>query len=204
MGNRNQAGAEDQSIAWTEAEEDRRPVLLPVAGQLFLGNATAAADTGLLMAYGITQTLNLAVNIDPPALRLPDGTVMRHGKVGLIDGPGNTARHLSAAVLAIAGMLAQTAPGKPSYPDHRPGGLLVHCRGGRSRSVVALAVYLAWTDRASFPTLVAALEHLRTLRSLPADQPHIAMCRLADEVVDMLQQLPAEPDVRRAGSISDR
>ena len=160
--------------------EDASCVLCPVAPGLWLGNATAAGDAAALARAGITQTLCLAVNLDMPPMTLADGTVIRRAKVGLIDGPGNTAAHLVAAVLSIAGMGAQVAPGKPGYPDHRPGGLLVHCRGGRSRSVVALALHLSEVvGDAPFDDVLA---RLRALRGLPPTQPHAALRALADQV----------------------
>lgn len=163
-----------------EETEDASCVLLPVADGLWLGNATAAADAAALGAAGITQTLCLAVNLDMPPLTLSDGTVLRRAKVGLIDGPGNTPAHLVAAVLSIAGMLNQAAPGKPTYPAHRPGGLLVHCRGGRSRSVVALALHLSEVvGEGAFEDVLA---RLRALRRLPMTQPHATLCNLAEQV----------------------
>ncbi len=166
---------------------DADPVLVAVAPALFLGNVVAANDGPLLARHGVTQTLNLAVNADTPPLRLVDGTEVRRAKVGLIDGPGNAVSHLVAAVLAIDGMLAQAAPGKPSYPPHRPGGLLVHCRGGRSRSVTALALKLHLTDFDEFSTFEAALRHLRERRGLGSDQPHPAMADLAHRALPLLR-----------------
>jgi len=160
--------------------EDASSVLLPVADGLWLGNATAAADAHAIGRAGITQTLCLAVNLDMPPMTLADGTVLRRAKVGLIDGPGNTAAHLIAAVLSISGMLAQAAPGKSSYPDHRPGGVLVHCRGGRSRSVIALALHLSEVaGEAPFDDVLA---RLRALRGLSSTQPSTALCNLAEQV----------------------
>ena len=158
-----------------EAVEDREAVLIGVEKGLFLGNHTAAEDAGLFAQHGITQSLNLAVNIDPGPMTLADGTVVRRAKIGLIDGPGNHPLHLAAATLAIAGMVAQAAPGKPSYPAHRPGGLLVHCRGGRSRSIAALALFLAWRQPQDYADLATALDRLGALRGLGPDQPHRAM-----------------------------
>jgi hypothetical protein len=169
--------------AWDEAmtiDEDRDdPVLIGVEERLFLGNHAAAESAALLGRHGITQSLNTAVNIDPGPLTLADGTVVRRAKVGLIDGPGNDPLHLVAAALSIAGMLAQVAPGKPTYPDHRPGGLLVHCRGGRSRSIATLALFLAWKRPEAYSDLPAALDRLSALRGLGPDQPHRAMRELA-------------------------
>jgi rhodanese-related sulfurtransferase len=164
-----------------EAEEDRRAVLVPVSPGLFLGNASAARDPDLLAREGITQCLNLAVNLDMAPVGLADGTAIRHAKIGLIDGAGNHPLHLVAAALTIGAMREQSAPGKPSYPDHRPGHLLVHCRGGRSRSVAALALNLAWSDPVRFESPDAALHDLRKRRGLPETQPNAAMCKLIDE-----------------------
>ena len=166
----------DKALA-AEAREDARPAIVAVAPQLWLGNLAAACDPATLAARGIAQTLNLAVNADVPPLSLPDGTVLRRAKIGLIDGMGNAPEHLAAAVLAISGMLAQAAPGKPSYPDHRPGGLLVHCRGGRSRSVVAVALHLALGEGGDWRGEVA---RLRVLRGLGPHQPGAAMLALAE------------------------
>lgn len=168
-----------------EAQEDASVVLIEVRPGLWLGNQVAAENGPALGRAGITQTLNLAVNIDVPPLVQPDGTVVRRAKVGLIDGEGNTAAHLAAAVLAISGMAGQKAPGKPTYPDHRNGGILVHCRGGRSRSVIALALHLYLTDPA-FPTLDDAIATLQRLRALPPRQPAQALRTLALETLDLL------------------
>ena len=163
-----------------EEREDAACILLPVADGLWLGNATAAEDAAALGRAGITQTLCLAVNLDLPPMTLFDGTVLRRAKVGLIDGPGNTAAHLVAAVLSISGMLAQVAPGKPGYPDHRPGGLLVHCRGGRSRSVVALVLHLSEVaGEAPFDDVLA---RIRALRGLPSTQPNASLRNVAEQI----------------------
>lgn len=200
-----------------EAEEDRLPVLVPVpvpvpsqvpttpaadataAGgapvSLFLGNQVAAADGALLLSRGITSTLNLAVNVEMAPLVLADGTRVRRSQVGLIDGPGNTPAHLLGAALVVAGILAQASPGKPHYPPHRPGGLLVHCRGGRSRSVATLALHLVLAHPAAFASLDEALAHLRRLRGLPAHQPTEALCALARAA----HALAARPQAGMAG-----
>ncbi|MEH0069231.1 hypothetical protein V6L77_01085 [Pannonibacter sp. Pt2-lr] len=72
--------------------------------------------------------MNLAVNVEMAPLALSDGTTIRRTHIGLIDGPGNAPQHLLAGVMALHGMLTQDSPGKPHYPPHRPGHVLVHCR----------------------------------------------------------------------------
>lgn len=158
-----------------EAREDASPVVVPVVPGLLLGNLAAALDAPTLARHGVTQTLNLAVNVDTPPLTLPDGVVVRRSKIGLIDGPGNHPAHIAAAALAIDGMRAQTAPGKPSYPAHREGALLVHCRGGRSRSVAVVALWLARGADPAWPDADAAVKMLRKRRGIGPDQPCQAM-----------------------------
>lgn len=150
---------------------------------LYLGNAPAALDGGALLERGITSTLNLAINIDIPPMALPDGTAVRRTHIGLIDGPGNHPAHLMAAVLALHGILHQASPGKPHYPSHRAGHVLVHCRGGRSRSVTVLALYLTLAVPCRFPTLGTALDHLRALRGLGEDQPLASMLEMAETLL---------------------
>ena len=167
-----------------ETQEDRLPVLLPVAempgATLYLGNRIAADDGALLLERGITSTMNLAVNIEMSPLRLADGTAVRRTHVGLIDGTGNTPPHLLGAALVLAGILGQASPGKSHYPPHRAGNVLVHCRGGRSRSVSVLALYLVLARPEVYPDLETALRHLRALRGLSSAQPNADMLALTD------------------------
>uniref|UniRef100_UPI003BAB5FAA protein phosphatase n=1 Tax=Stappia sp. TaxID=1870903 RepID=UPI003BAB5FAA len=167
-----------------ETQEDRLPVLLPVAempgATLYLGNRIAADDGALLLERGITSTMNLAVNIEMAPLTLADGTAVRRTHVGLIDGRGNTPPHLLGAALVLAGILGQASPGKSHYPPHRAGNVLVHCRGGRSRSVSVLALFLVLARPELHPDLETAFRHLRHLRGLPASQPNADMLALTD------------------------
>jgi myo-inositol-1(or 4)-monophosphatase len=174
----------------TEEEEDRLPVLLPVladidaAGRtLFIGNAVAANDAILLLRNGITSTMNLAVNIEMPPLALDDGSVVRRTHIGLIDGPGNIAHHLLGAVLVLHGIINQQSPGKAYYPPHRAGNVLVHCRGGRSRSAGTIALYLHLARPEHFPAFEDALLHVRSCRGLDETQPQPAMLDLCRQAV---------------------
>ncbi|WP_437612218.1 dual specificity protein phosphatase family protein [Erwinia sp. V71] len=174
-----------------EKEQDKQAVLLraaPLPGGerwLWLGNLPAAQDGALLLQSGITSTLNLAVNLHPEALTLGDGTVVRRTQVGLIDGAGNHANHLLAGVLALDGMVHQDSPGKPSYPLHRRGDILVHCRGGRSRSVSVLALYLYYTQPEWYPTVQAALAYLRQLRGIDETHPCQPLITLVYQLAEM-------------------
>lgn len=186
----NMPSTDETARAEAERREDATPVLVEVHPGVFLGNMAAAADAGMLARHGITQTLNLAVNADPPPLTLSDGTLVRRAKIGLIDGPGNEPAHFVAAVLAIEGMLAQAAPGKPSYGAHRPGALLIHCRGGRSRSVVVTAMWLARTDPQSWTGATGAVEFLRRQRGLGPEQPNAAMLSTMESARRLLAPIP--------------
>lgn len=173
-----------------EAEEDRSPVLVEVLdgvgphdAVLFIGNRVAAENPALLLEHGVTATMNVAVNIEPGPLVLPDGTTVRRTQIGLIDGHGNVAHHLLAAVLALDGMIGQESPGKAHYPPHRRGNVLVHCRGGRSRSATVLALYLHLSMPDRFATFEDAVDHVRLRRGLGTDQPQPAMMELARAVL---------------------
>lgn len=174
----------------TEAREDVRPVLVPVGEALgadrltlFIGNLPAAEDADLLGQAGITESLNVALNLCPGPLVLPDGTQVRRYQVGLIDGPGNDPHLLAAAVQIVCGLIRTHTPGKPHYPPHRRGHVLVHCRGGRSRSALVAALSLHVLDQAQFPTLDAALDHVRTGRGLDSTYPLPPMITLGQEVL---------------------
>lgn len=181
----------------SETQEDAARLLIPVVDspgpgltRLFLGNLTAAEDVEALAGAGITASLNLAMNIFPGPLTLPDGTQMRRYQIGLLDGPGNAPQLFEAAIRLIDGLAATYTEGKPHYPPHRPGGLLVHCRGGRSRSIAILALWLHLRRRADFPDLDAALTYLRGLRGLDNGYPLPPMIALARQAQTQLSASP--------------
>lgn len=185
----------EHHLPMSEEEEDRVPVLLPIfpdikatGKTLFIGNAVAANDAQLLLRNGVTSTMNLAVNIELPPLALGDGTVVRRTHIGLIDGAGNAPQHVLGAVLVLQGILNQQSPGKAHYPPHRAGNVLVHCRGGRSRSasVIALYLHLDWPQR--FPTFNDALSHVRSCRGLDETQPQAAMLDLCRQALGKLNR----------------
>ncbi|GGG66470.1 protein phosphatase [Salipiger pallidus] len=175
-----------------EAErlEDDRPLLFPVQGTetagftgLWLGNLTAAEDGEALQEAGISASLNLAMNIFPGPLQRPDGTWVRRYQIGMIDGPGNAPQTLAAAVMLLDGLALTFTEGKPHYPPSTKGGLLVHCRGGRSRSVTVLALWLYWRQPERYPTFEAALDAMRTLRRQDDSYPLPPMLDLASDVL---------------------
>ncbi|WP_343315027.1 dual specificity protein phosphatase [Brucella sp. BE17] len=180
----------------SESEEDRLPMLVRVyenAGPhklaLFIGNEVAANDAVLLQETDITSTINIAVNRYLLPLSRPDGTAIRRTQIGLIDGHGNHPMHFAAAVMALYGVLDQESPGKPHYPAHKRGNVLVNCRGGRSRSLTVLALYLHWTDETRFPTLDEAIKHIRILRKMGDTHPLPGMIALAKQARTLLPEL---------------
>jgi hypothetical protein len=153
---------------------------------LYIGNQLAASDDSLLKTHDITCVLNCAVNLDinyvDRTLDKSDGedhrvfghAPFRSAKVGMIDGPGNSPSHLISACHLIDAMLTQTMPEKESYPVKRAGNILVHCRGGRSRSVAVSALYLHLKYPGRWPTFEEALQYVREKRQIKPDDYHEA------------------------------
>jgi len=153
----------------------------PAELRLFVGGAEAAGDRRLLARHGITTTLNCAVNVDvPPLAPYPDGGVVRQAKVGMIDGPGNPPALLHAALNTLHGLFAQASPGKPDYPPHRTGNVLVHCRAGKSRSVTVAALYLHAGRPDLWPDFEAALNYVIERRGLHPDMPGVPTQAMRD------------------------
>ncbi len=145
---------------------------------LYIGDQLAASNDGLLRAHDITCVLNCAVNLD---INYVDQTLdksagsdyrvfgfapVRSAKVGMIDGPGNSPAHLISACYLIDAMLHQKLPEKQTYPIKRAGNILVHCRGGRSRSVAVSALYLHLNHPSRWSTIDEALQYVRDKRRI--------------------------------------
>ena len=147
--------------------------LPPFEVKLFVGDANAASDKALLEDNDIAIVVNCAVNLDidytagvgASDIASPHGPV-RNYKLGLIDDAGNPDTMLLAGYYLLDGALHQKLPDRHTYPHRRRGNVLLHCRGGRSRSVIlaALYIHIQMTDR--FPNLEAAIDHLRVTREL--------------------------------------
>ncbi|TQS72887.1 dual specificity protein phosphatase family protein [Rhodobacteraceae bacterium] len=178
----------------TEAREDDRPLLIKVhdlatsgppsgVDALWLGNLRGVEDPQALAQAGITASLNLAMNIFPGPLVLPDGTSMRRYQLGLLDGAGNMPQMLAAAVLCIDAQTAGYTTPKPHYPPHARGGLVVHCRGGRSRSVTALALWLCQRCPVAYGEFGQTLARLRQIRGLDDTYPLRPMIDLGKAVL---------------------
>ena len=147
---------------------------------LYVGGMEAAGDLALLAEHGITTVVNCAVNLDVnyateafPGGR-PDAIygigAVRYYKLGLIDGPGNPETMVLAGFYLLRGAFEQELPDKRTYPRRARGNVLVNCRGGRSRSVALVALFLHVEMPGRYPTLESALAHVRTRRDLQPDE----------------------------------
>ena len=148
---------------------------------IYIGGTMAARDIGLIRERDITTVVNCAVNLDVNYVTDPvepiDGDKRAYGlgpvrvfKLGLVDGPGNTDDMMLASYLLLDGAIRQVIPEKKSYPLRRKGNVLVHCRGGRSRSTALVALYLHLNRPGKFPTLNSALAFVREKRGLHPDE----------------------------------
>lgn len=148
---------------------------------LYIGGSDGARDLDLLREHSISTVVNCAVNLDfnyvvDPVLGAEPGKVatgfgaIRAYKIGLIDGEGNPARMMLAGYYILDGALKQRLPERATYPNRERGNILVHCRGGRSRSVALTALYLSKNQKDKFPTFDAALAHVREKRELRRDE----------------------------------
>ena len=166
---------------------DRPPISrvyenLPGYGvDLYVGGREGASDVPLLQRHGITTVLNCAVNLDFNYVAgtnevSHDGRVgygpalIRYYKLGIVDGPGNPDTMMLAGYYQLRGALDQVMPEKESYPLRERGSLLVNCRAGRSRSVILAALFLHLHLPGEFPTLAAAIGHVRIMRELRPEE----------------------------------
>ena len=151
--------------------------LQPGDFSLYIGGTDAARDVDLLRDHNIAIVVNCAVNLDINYVHNPrepaEGERRAHGcgpirmyKIGLVDGPGNPEHMLLGGYLLLSGAIRQELPEKITYPNRLKGNVLVHCRGGRSRSTALVALYLHLRASAKYPTFDNALAHVREKRSL--------------------------------------
>lgn len=170
---------------------------------LFIGDQIAASDDNLLRQHKIINVLNCAVNCDinyvDKTLDLTPGGInrvfgyapIRTAKIGMIDGEGNDPILMFAAVHLLHGMLHQTFPEKKSYPVRQTGNVLVHCRGGRSRSVAVAALYLNHMFPGCWPSLNDLIDEIRHKRGIPLKEfdrvPTPGIRRNTEQVYAMFQ-----------------
>lgn len=180
---------------------------------IYIGGSTGAADAQLLRKHNITTVINCAVNLDIDLVEQLDAQhtqplrdfgsgPIRYYKIGLIDGPGNPESMVLAGYHLMRSSLSQKIPDKPSYKVREKGNILVNCRGGRSRSVtiVAIFLHLEWPEK--YPTLDAAIAHIRDKRQLHPDEwfetPKPMLIELAHRAINM------ETLLRQAGFGQDK
>ncbi|CAM3605838.1 Dual specificity phosphatase, catalytic domain [Vibrio aerogenes CECT 7868] len=171
---------------------------------LYIGESAGVSNPELLNEFGIKVVLNCAVNLEVNMVTQPEANVsegvfdygsgpVRYYKVGLIDGPGNTPEMMLAGYLMLKGALEQTLPEKPSYKVREKGNVLVNCRGGRSRSVTVVAIFLHLEFPDLYPTLMSAITHIRKTRELHPDEwfetPKPMLIELAEATVSMVKML---------------
>lgn len=149
---------------------------------IYVGGMDAAANISYLQAHGVGVVLNCAVNADidyvvrpydpeaPADLNAYGYSPIRYYKLGLVDGPGNPPEMMLAGYYLLCGIVGQSMPDKPSYPNQTRGNILVNCRAGRSRSIGLVSLYLHLQHSGLFPNLADALAHVRTAREIRPDE----------------------------------
>lgn len=153
----------------------------PFDSKLYIGGLEGARDLSLLRAHGIGIVVNCAVNLDVNFVRRPanpeEGDLcatgfsdIRYYKLGMIDGGGSPDTMMLGAYYILHGALHQRLPRRETYPYPDGGNVLVNCRSGRSRSVSLVALYLHRQQPDRFPTLDAAVAHIRDKRELRPDE----------------------------------
>ena len=148
---------------------------------LFISGTEGARDVAELKELGITTVVNCALNLDinyadfithaqdNEKVAAGSGPIKTY-KVGLIDGLGNPIDMLLGAYFILESALDQTMPERASYPNRERGNVLVHCRGGRSRSVALVALFLHVQKPKLYPELADAISFVRTMRELHPDE----------------------------------
>jgi hypothetical protein len=184
--------------------------LEPGGFSLYIGGTDAARDVALLREHKVSIAVNCAVNLDINYVSDPnepaEGEKCAHGtgpvrtfKLGLVDGPGNSDYMMLAGYLLLDGAVRQELPEKSSYPQRRQGNVLVHCRGGRSRSTMLVALYLHLSRPDKFPILDVAIAHVREKRQLHPDEwfsaPKPVLIEAARRAADVVRELQAQDAV---------
>ncbi len=165
---------------------------------IYIGGSAGVSDAALLARHDIGVVINCAVNLDIDWVNAPEAGsaahLLSHGagpvryyKLGLIDGEGNAPEMLHAGYQLMRSALLQQIPDKASYRNRRRGNILVNCRGGRSRSVALVALFMHLECPARFPTLDAAIALIRDRRQLHPDEwfeaPKPSLIRLAKHAI---------------------
>ncbi|HDR2752063.1 inositol monophosphatase family protein [Enterobacter sp. RHBSTW-00175] len=165
---------------------------------IYIGGSGGVSDVALLAEHDIGVVINCAVNLDidwvstsekgaAPHLLSHGAGPVRYYKLGLIDGEGNAPEMLHAGYQLMRSALLQQIPDKASYRNRKRGNILVNCRGGRSRSVALVALFMHLECPERFPTLDDAIALIRDRRELHPDEwfetPKPSLIRLAEHAI---------------------
>ncbi|WP_409306688.1 inositol monophosphatase family protein [Pectobacterium sp. B1J-3] len=163
---------------------------------IYIGGTCGACDAALLATHDIGIVINCAVNLDIDWVNTPESATathllphgsgpVRYYKLGLVDGDGNAPEMLHAGYQLMRSALLQHIPDKPSYQNRKRGNILVNCRGGRSRSVALVALFMHLECPTLYPTLEDAIALIRNKRQLHPDEwfeaPKPSLIRLAEQ-----------------------
>ncbi|QTF07583.1 inositol monophosphatase [Brenneria izadpanahii] len=203
----------EQRDAKSAAPRYDRPAISLIASDfpgwgidIYIGGSAGVTDLALLEQHGIKTVINCAVNLDIDWVSSPEANMrahlLNHGsgpiryyKLGLVDGSGNEPAMLHAGYHLMRSALLQQIPDKPSYRNRERGNILVNCRGGRSRSVALVALFMHLECPERYPTLESAIAHVRDKRQLHPDEwyetPKPALIALAQRAIEMEQALRA-------------
>lgn len=199
------AGSQPAATATLEGKRYLRPPVSLIVEDfpgwgvdIYIGDSSGVSDVALLAAHDIGVVINCAVNLDidwvtvpesgatPPLLTFGSGPV-RYYKLGLVDGDGNAPEMLHAGYQLMRSALLQQIPEKASYRNRKRGNILVNCRGGRSRSVALVALFMHLECPSRFPTLDDAIALIRDKRQLHPDEwfetPKPSLIRLAEHAI---------------------
>lgn len=172
---------------------------------LYIGGREAVCNPKLLAAHDIKIIVNCAINFDVNFVTgsQPDDKeilasgpgLLRYYKLGLVDDAGNSDTMLLSGYYLLRGALEQTFPERASYPHREKGNVLVNCRAGRSRSVTLVALFLHLEMPEIYPTLTAAIAHVRIQRQLHPDEwfetPKPQLIHAAEQAADMIRLVEA-------------
>ncbi|MGH1354118.1 MAG: dual specificity protein phosphatase family protein [Thalassovita sp.] len=197
-------------MIFAEADVGRAPMHLIDTdyngADIYIGNRQAASDPELLAKHGVTNVLNCAINLDinmveKPAADCQNQTFgwsgVKYFKLGMVDGPGNPDDLLLAGYFQLRGLIAQKLPQKVSYPWDDGGNVLVNCRGGRSRSVTLVALYMHLERPEKYPTLSDAIAHVREYRQLdPKEWPSAPKDVLIEAAMRVAKQVKILRDAK--------
>ena len=147
-----------------------------VTEHFVIGSRYDAENLPELHRREVGAVLNVAWDLDVSYEGFGSARMARpveYQKVGLIDGEGNEASTLLAAVFMLYQLRARHTR------------TLVHCHAGISRSATVLSLYLAGHHGIPFPEALGRVREKRDIVS-----PHPALVQLAREVGDWTAAVP--------------